>query len=125
MKLLVVGLVGLFVLGISATGFAEKTEKTQTFTGYILTTTCAGNNEVIAKNFMDAAVMCSEGAGQPRSTFFLYDPRTQMRYELANQKKATNYAGEDVNVTGYVDGASRMIHVRKINPIDSYYLLLN
>jgi len=40
-------------------------------------------------------------------------------YLLDNQKKAKNYQGKDVKITGTLDKAKKLIHVEKIKPSPS------
>ena len=44
----------------------------------------------------------------------LYDASTKTAYELDDPKKAEQFAGEKVKVTGTVDQASSTIHIAKI-----------
>jgi hypothetical protein len=41
------------------------------------------------------------------------------KYLLDRQKKAKNYKGKDVNITGTLDKAKNLIHVEKIKPSSS------
>ena len=46
--------------------------------------------------------------------FVLYDPDTKTTYQLDDQKKPEQFAGEKVKVTGKYDSATKTIHVTDI-----------
>jgi hypothetical protein len=46
--------------------------------------------------------------------FVLYNPDTKKTYQLDDQKKPEQFAGEKVNVTGDYDRATKTIHVTQI-----------
>jgi len=48
--------------------------------------------------------------------FVLYDPDTKTTYQLSDQKKPADYAGDKVKVTGKLDAATNTIQVAKIQP---------
>ena len=48
--------------------------------------------------------------------FVLYDPASKTTYQLDDQKKPEQFAGEKVKVTGKYDGSTKTIHVADIQP---------
>ena len=65
-----------------------------------------------AKNAKECAIACVKSGGK----YALYDPAAKRGYQLDNQKKARDYAGQKVTITGTFDSASDSIHVTNIQP---------
>jgi ATP-dependent protease HslVU (ClpYQ) peptidase subunit len=71
-------------------------------------------------------MMKSEGANNPKEcsiacvksggAYALNDPAAKRAYQLDNQKKARDYAGQKVTITGTLDSGSDSIHVTNIQP---------
>ena len=49
-------------------------------------------------------------------TYALYDSTAKKAYRLDNQKKAGQFAGQKVTVTGKLDSAGEVIQVGSIQP---------
>jgi hypothetical protein len=89
----------------------------KTFTGEIMDSQCAdmashdnmmkGEN---ASNSKECTLSCVKKGG----SFALYDPVAKQAYRLDNQKKARDFAGQKVTVTGSVDAGGESIHVSSI-----------
>lgn len=94
--------------------------KARTFTGEIWDSDCAkmGSHEQMmkgegAKDAKECTLNCVEKMG---SKFVLYDKAKKATYELSDQDKAKEYAGQRVRVTGTYDSASKTIQVQTIKP---------
>ena len=100
-------------------GFGVARAADHTFTGEIMDSQCAqmgshGNmmKGVGAKNAMECAIACVKIGGK----YALYDPAVKRVYQLDNQKKARDYAGQKETITGAYDSGSDSIQVKKIQP---------
>lgn len=117
MKSLVMGVVvSLALLGVSA--FAAQQE---TITGEVMDSSCAkmGSHQAMEKqhNMPPNAASdkaCTLACVKGGATLVLYDSSTKTAYELDDQKKAGQFAGDRVTVTGTVDKTNDTIHVAKI-----------
>lgn len=63
---------------------------------------------------MKTAKDCTLGCVKAGSKYVLYDSSTKNVYEVDDQKKAEQFAGQKVTVTGNLDAASNAIHVANI-----------
>jgi hypothetical protein len=100
-----------------ASGFGVARAADKTVTGEIMDSQCAdmGSHENMMKgenasNAKECAIACVKKGGK----YALYDPAAKKAYQLDDQKKAKEFAGQKVTVTGKVDGDS--IQVSKIQP---------
>jgi len=100
-----------------ATGLGMARAEDQTFTGEIMDSQCAqmGSHDNMmksegAKNAKECAIACVKGGGK----YALYDPAAKRAYQLDNQKKARDYAGQKVKITGKFDSSSDSIQVKSI-----------
>lgn len=118
MKTLALGLaVSLVMLG----GSSFAAQKQQTITGEVMDSSCAkmGSHEMMEKQHNMPAnaasdKSCTLACAKNGAKLVLYDPSTKTAYELDDQKKAEQFAGEKVMVTGAVDQGNGTIHVAKI-----------
>ena len=118
MKNLALGLaVSLALLGASSLA----AQKQQTITGEVMDSSCAkmGSHEMMEKqhNMPSNAASdkaCTLACVKAGAKLVLYDSSTKTVYELDDQKKAEQFAGEKVKVTGNVDQSNSTIHVNKI-----------
>jgi hypothetical protein len=100
---------------IAGLGVARAAD--QTFTGEIMDSPCAqmGSHENMmkaegARNPKECTIACVKSGGK----YALYDPAAKRAYQLDNQKKAGDYAGQKVTITGTFDSTSDSIHVTNI-----------
>ena len=118
MKTLAMGLVvSLALLG----GPSFAAQKQQTITGEVMDSSCAkmGSHEMMEKQHGMSSSPASDKACtlacvKAGDKFVLYDASTKTVYELEDQKKAEQFAGEKVKLTGTIDKANNTIHVGKI-----------
>lgn len=94
--------------------------KARTFTGEIWDSDCAkmGSHDQMmkgegSKNAKECTLGCVSGMG---SKFVLYDKSKKLIYQLSDQDKPKEYAGQRVKVTGTYDSASKTIQVQSIEP---------
>lgn len=60
--------------------------------------------------------MCSEICIQMGAKYVLYDSATKKTYQLDDQGKVKQFAGQSVKVTGTLDKAGEKIHITNIEP---------
>jgi hypothetical protein len=102
------------VLVLSTMSFAAAKD----FSGEIMDSACAkmGSHEGMMKshaNIKDAKG-CTLGCVKGGSKFVLYDASTKTVYQLDDQTKPMEFAGEKVQVSGTLDESSKTIHVTDI-----------
>ncbi len=102
-----------------AAGLGVARAADHTFTGEIMDSQCAqmGSHDNMMKgegasNAKECAIACVKKGG----TYALYDPGAKRAYQLDNQKKARDFAGQRVTITGTLDSGSDAIHVTNIKP---------
>jgi hypothetical protein len=110
---------------LSSLSFAAPRDKT--YSGEIMDSACAKNGshaEMLKKEGMGdkdandpmAKKMCTENCVKMGSKYVLYDAATKKVYQLDDQTKPQQFAGQNVKVTGTVDKAGETIHVTNIAP---------
>lgn len=62
----------------------------------------------------DEARKCADACVQAGAKYVLYNPANKTTYQLSDQDKAKEYAGESVRVNGSYDAASKTITVENI-----------
>lgn len=90
----------------------------QTFSGEIMDSACAakGSHDAMmkqegAKDAKECTLSCVDHG----SKFVLYDAATKTIYQLSDQSKAKDYAGQKVKVTGTPDRTTNTIDVENID----------
>ncbi len=122
MKKIAAGLAATLLLAVLA--FAAPKPKNQTFTGEIMDSQCAMNAshaEMLKKEGMgdkdsnDPMVkkMCTQNCVKMGGKYVLFNAADKSVYELDDQTKPENFAGEKVKVKGTLDG--KTIHVQSIS----------
>jgi hypothetical protein len=114
MKKLAVSLGGVFILvGLSFAAPADKT-----FTGEIMDSACASmgsHSGMMAKEGgPKTAKACTAACVKGGAKYVLYDSATKTTYQLDDQTKPEQFAGDKVKVMGTYDAASKTIHVADI-----------
>jgi hypothetical protein len=103
-----VATVAMFVGG----AVAAQQARSRSFTGEIMDSNCA---KAGAHNpAMGSAKECTLGCVKGGAKFVLYNPTTKAIYQLDDQKKPEEFAGEKVKVTGTYDSKTKTIHVAEI-----------
>jgi len=110
------GLMVVMLMIATTVSFGKKADKT--YTGEIMDSQCAkmGNHDAGYKltgtnTAKDCALACVKAGGK----FVLYDAATKTVYELDDQNKAKELAGQKVKVEGTLNNSTKSIHVDKIN----------
>jgi Protein of unknown function (DUF5818) len=122
MKKLAAGAAAILLLATTLV-FAAPKPKSQTFTGEIMDSQCAMNGshaEMLKKEGMGdkdpndpmAKKMCTQNCLKMGGKYVLFNPTDKTVYELDDQKKPEQFAGDNVKVKGTLDG--KTIHVRSI-----------
>lgn len=104
-------------------GFA--TAKDRTFTGEIMDSQCAKNGshaQMLKKEGMAdkdpndpmAKQMCTANCVKMGGKYVLFNRTSKTFYQLDDQTKPEQFAGQDVKVTGTLDKATKTIHVTAI-----------
>jgi uncharacterized protein DUF5818 len=123
----------MFVMKIIAIGVAAAVlmlgaslvqAKDQTFTGEIYDSQCAKNGShamMLAKEGMAgkendpmARTMCTKNCVKMGGKYVLFDAAKKTTYELDDQQKPVDFAGQKVKVKGTYEKATKTIHVTSI-----------
>jgi len=96
----------------------HKSSKGKAFTGEIMDSQCSamgthdpsGYKMTNTNNPKDCTLACVKMGGK----FVLYDAAKKVTYQLDNQEKPQEFAGQKVKVTGTYDAKTKTIHVGQI-----------
>ena len=91
----------------------------RTFTGEIMDSQCAqmsSHDNMMKGEGAHDAKECTLSCVKKGGSYALYDPAAKRAYQLDNQKKARDMAGQKVTITGSLESGSDTIHVAKIEP---------
>jgi hypothetical protein len=109
------GLAAILVMGTLSLAAPKK----GIFAGQIMDSQCAmmGSHDAMmkgvnAKDAKECSVKCAKMGGK----LVLYNSADKNTYQLDDQKKSMNFAGQKVNVSGTLDEGTKTIHVEKIGP---------
>jgi hypothetical protein len=96
----------------------HKGDKAKTFSGEIMDSQCAMNNShkqmEQMKGMPDDSKMCTLKCVEMGGKFVLQDTAKKITYQLDDQEKPKEFAGQKVKVTGTYDSATKTIHIEKI-----------
>ena len=109
------GLIAVMLMIASTVSFGKKADKT--YTGEIMDSTCAkmGNHDAGYKlTGTNTPKDCTLACVKSGAKFVLYDATTKTTYELDDQDKAKDLAGQKVKVEGTLNNSTKTIHVDKI-----------
>jgi Protein of unknown function (DUF5818) len=115
MKSLAVGTAGVLLLLLLSVGFASA--KDSSFSGQIMDNQCAkvGSHETMMKKHdIKTEKACTNGCVKGGGKYVLFNPGTKTIYQLDDQAKPVEFAGDKVTVTGTLDKATKTIHVSDI-----------
>jgi|SRR5690242_21232224 len=116
-KIAIGAIAAVMLLGL---GLAQAADRT--FTGEIMDSACAkmGSHATMLKgqSATDPAnkKMCTEECVKNGAKYVLYNATRKTVYELDDQTKPADFAGQKVKVTGTYDAATKTIHVTDIKP---------
>ena len=89
-------------------------------TGEIMDSACVqrGSHDAMMKSHpnMKTAKDCTIGCVKAGAKYVLYDSSTKSVYQLSDQKKAEEFAGQKVTVTGKLDKGTNTIEETNIRP---------
>jgi len=118
MKKMWLAISGLAVLILLAVGFSAAAD--MTYSGEIMDSACAkmGSHDEMMKAHagIKDAKGCTLGCVKGGAKFVLYDAASKTVYELDDQQKPMQFAGDKVKVMGTLDKATKTIHVTDIKP---------
>ena len=120
MKKLIIGFIGSMLL--LTVSFAAP--KDSTYSGEIMDSQCAKNGShdaMLKKEGMEkmigdpkAAMMCTTNCVKHGGKYVLYNATRKTVYQLDDQQKPAEFAGQKVKVTGTLDKATKTVHVASI-----------
>jgi Protein of unknown function (DUF5818) len=87
------------------------------FTGEIMDSMCAGmggHGQMLQSGKVKNAKECTLECVKMGATFVLYNPETKATYQLDDQTKPAQFAGDKVTVDGTLDASTHTIHVENI-----------
>jgi hypothetical protein len=115
MKRLAIGFAGLLMLFLLIVGSARA--QNGPFSGQIMDSQCAktgSHEEMMRKHAIKTEKACTLGCVKNGGKFVLYDPDSKTTYQLDDQKKPVQFAGDKVKVIGKYDDSTKTIHVTDI-----------
>lgn len=118
-------LVLLPIVAVVLSGFSLAAPKGKTFKGEIMDSQCSMNRshaEMLKKEGMGdkdpndpmAKAMCTKNCVKMGGKYVLYDSASKKVYQLDDQTKPEQFAGQNVKVTGTL--SKDTIHVTNIEP---------
>ena len=107
----------LVMCGLSF-GAPRKGGKQKTFAGEIFDSQCAMMGSHAKMEAMHPGIktakQCTLQCVKMGGKFVLYNPKSKRTYQLSDQEKPREFAGDKVKVTGTYDKATKTIHVDSI-----------
>ena len=97
-------------------GFAAAKDKT--FSGEIMDSQCAKNGShemMFKKEGINDPKMCTANCVKMGGKYVLFNSTSKTTYQLDDQTKPEQFAGQKVKVTGTLDKTTKTIHVTAIN----------
>ncbi|MGD0542858.1 MAG: DUF5818 domain-containing protein [Candidatus Acidiferrales bacterium] len=115
------GVLPIFLLGVlSLRAVGQQPNNTpMSFTGEIMDNECAAagsHNDMMQKEGFKTAKDCALGCVKAGGQFVLFG-LNKTTYQLDDQEKPVDYAGQKVTVIGTYDGATKTIHVQSIQAV--------
>jgi hypothetical protein len=101
----------LFALSLVLAGVTLSAQQdTMKYSGEIMDSRCAAMDGHSGKEAKACTLACVSGG----ASFVLYSPVGQTVYQLDDQKKPAEFAGQKVQVIGTLDKTTKTIHVTAI-----------
>jgi hypothetical protein len=98
--------------------FSQQQNNTPlSYLGEIMDSTCAAqgsHTQVMAKEGTKTAKDCTLACIKDGGKFVLYNSEAKAAYNLDDQDKPREYAGEKVVIVGTYDGQTKTIHIQSI-----------
>lgn len=98
----------------------QQNNTPMSFTGDIMDSACAAvgsHEQMMKKEGSKTAKDCVLQCVKEGSKLVLYIPANKTAYQLDDQDKATQYAGERVTIIGTYDGETKTIHIQSIQAV--------
>jgi hypothetical protein len=95
----------------------QQNNTPMSFTGEIMDNECGpqgSHDAMMKKEGFKNAKDCSLGCVKAGGKYVLYASANKTTYELDDQEKPADYAGQKVTIIGTYDGATKTIHVQTI-----------
>ena len=115
MKAITLAFTALLLVGVSS--YAAPKSASRTFSGEIMDSACAnmGNHDAGYKmTNTHTPKDCTLDCVKAGSKFVLYNSASKTVYQLDDQQKPRDFAGQKVKVVGTYDTGTKKIHVEKI-----------
>jgi hypothetical protein len=110
----------LFLGALSLSTIAQQPNNTpMSFTGEIMDNECAAagsHTDMMKKEGFKTAKDCAQGCVRAGGQFVLLG-LNKTTYQLDDQEKPADYAGQKVTIIGTYDGATKTIHVQSIQAV--------
>jgi hypothetical protein len=113
LPILLLGLLSLRAVG------QQPNNTPMSFTGEIMDNECAAagsHTDMMQKEGFKTAKDCALGCVKAGGQFVLFG-LNKTTYQLDDQEKPVDYAGQKVTVIGTYDGATKTIHVQSIQAV--------
>ena len=113
LPILLVGILSLRAVG------QQPNNTPMSFTGEIMDNECAAagsHTDMMQKEGFKTAKDCALGCVKAGGQFVLFG-LNKTTYQLDDQEKPVDYAGQKVTVIGTYDGATKTIHVQSIQAV--------
>jgi hypothetical protein len=113
LPILLLGLLSLRAVG------QQPNNTPMSFTGEIMDNECAvagSHTDMMQKEGFKTAKDCALGCVKAGGQFVLFG-LNKTTYQLDDQEKPVDYAGQKVTVIGTYDGATKTIHVQSIQAV--------
>jgi hypothetical protein len=115
-----VGLISLLgIISFRAIG-QQQNNTPMSFTGEIMDNVCAtegSHSAMMQKEGFKTSKDCTLGCVKGREQFVLYGSGDKKIYQLDDQEKPSDYAGQKVTIIGTYDGATKTIHIQTIQAV--------
>jgi hypothetical protein len=108
----------LGVLSLGALG-QQPNNTPMSFTGEIMDNECAAagsHTDMMQKEGFKTPKDCAQGCVKAGGQFVLFG-LNKTTYQLDDQEKPVDYAGQKVTIIGTYDGATKTIHVQSIQAV--------
>ncbi|HUZ47725.1 MAG TPA: DUF5818 domain-containing protein [Terriglobia bacterium] len=104
-------------LGMEQSQTAAPASNGHAFTGEIMDSMCAGmggHDQMLQSGKVKSARECTLECVKMGAKFVLYNPETKTTYQLDDQTKPEQFAGDKVMVNGTLDSSTKTLHVENI-----------
>ena len=112
------GLMVAMLMIATTVSFGKKADKT--YTGEIMDSQCSkmGNHDAGYKmTGTNTPKDCTQACVKAGGKYVLYDAAAKTAYELDDQDKAKDLAGQKVKVEGTLNNSTKTVHVDKIQAV--------